>query len=97
MLDELARPHAGERKPMEEVELGELVREIVEAPPFSDRGPSVILRAGAVTVLADRGRLGKCVGAPQHGGDDEGAQRHGALRYHSARSAFCCTRESSVR
>ena len=39
------------------VDLGALVREIVEAPPFSDHGPPVILRASPVTVQADRGRL----------------------------------------
>jgi hypothetical protein len=39
------------------VDLGELVREIVESPPFSDQGPPVILRAAPVEVQADRGRL----------------------------------------
>ena len=40
-----------------EVDLAELVREIVAQPPFSDRGPSVILRAAPTRVWADRARL----------------------------------------
>ena len=40
-----------------EVDLAELVREIVGQPPFSDRGPSVILRAAPTRVWADRARL----------------------------------------
>jgi signal transduction histidine kinase len=42
---------------LDEVDLAELVREIVEAPPFTDRGPPVILRAGAARIEADRARL----------------------------------------
>jgi hypothetical protein len=45
------------RAKLEAVDLGGLVREIVEAPPFSDQGPPVILRAAPVMVQADRGRL----------------------------------------
>jgi signal transduction histidine kinase len=40
-----------------EVDLSELVRDIVAQPPFSDRGPSVILRAAPTTVFGDRARL----------------------------------------
>jgi signal transduction histidine kinase len=40
-----------------DVELAELVREIVAEPPFSDRGPGVIVRAAPVIVRADRARL----------------------------------------
>lgn len=40
-----------------ELDLAELVREIVGQPPFSDRGPSVILRAEPTRVWADRARL----------------------------------------
>jgi signal transduction histidine kinase len=40
-----------------EMDLAELVREIVGQPPFSDRGPSVILRAAPTRVWADRSRL----------------------------------------
>ena len=40
-----------------EMDLAELVREIVGQPPFSDRGPSVILRASPTRVWADRSRL----------------------------------------
>jgi len=40
-----------------EMDLAELVREIIGQPPFSDRGPSVILRAAPTRVWADRARL----------------------------------------
>lgn len=40
-----------------EVDVAEVVREIIGEPPFSDRGPSVILRASPTMVWADRGRL----------------------------------------
>lgn len=53
-LAQLPRRPAG---PLEELDLAELVREIVAAPPFSDRGPSVVLRAGPTPVRADRARL----------------------------------------
>jgi hypothetical protein len=58
ILSELAR--CGAEVPREErapVDVAELLREIVEAPPFSDQGPTVILRAVAVEAQADRGRL----------------------------------------
>jgi signal transduction histidine kinase len=57
VVAELARPGRPRTAPLEPVDLGELVREIVEAPPFADRGPPVILRAAPVRVAADRGRL----------------------------------------
>jgi hypothetical protein len=58
ILSELARCGA-EVVPetLEPVDVAELVREIVEAPPFSDEGPPVILRANSVEARADRGRL----------------------------------------
>jgi signal transduction histidine kinase len=40
-----------------EMDLAELVREIIGQPPFSDRGPSVIVRAAPTRVWADRARL----------------------------------------
>jgi sigma-B regulation protein RsbU (phosphoserine phosphatase) len=40
-----------------DVDLAELIREIVSEPPFSDQGPSVILRASSTVVPADRARL----------------------------------------
>jgi signal transduction histidine kinase len=40
-----------------EMDLAELVREIIGQPPFSDRGPSVILRAAPTRVWGDRARL----------------------------------------
>ncbi len=40
-----------------EVDLAELVREIIGQPPFTDRGPSVIVRAAPTRVFADRARL----------------------------------------
>lgn len=42
---------------LEEVELADLVREILDAPPFSDEGPPVILRAGSARARADRAQL----------------------------------------
>lgn len=58
LIDELARlppqPSVAQR---EEVDLAELVREVVAAPPFSDRGPSVIVRAVPARVVAERARL----------------------------------------
>jgi hypothetical protein len=58
LVDELARlppqPSVAQR---EEIDLAELVREVVEAPPFSDRGPSVIVRAAPARVVAERARL----------------------------------------
>jgi signal transduction histidine kinase len=58
MVSELARVPApigdGERS---EIDLAELVREVLGQPPFSDRGPSVIVRAGPAPVLGDRTRL----------------------------------------
>lgn len=58
VLSELARvpaPSADEQ--LSEVDLAELVRDIIAQPPFSDRGPSVIVRAAATVVWADRARL----------------------------------------
>ena len=46
--------NAGDRV---ELDLAELVREIVAEPPFSDRGPSVMVRAAPTRVWADRARL----------------------------------------
>jgi signal transduction histidine kinase len=40
-----------------EVDLADLVRDIVGQSPFTDRGPSVIVRAAPSLVWADRGRL----------------------------------------
>jgi signal transduction histidine kinase len=58
ILRELARPSGGvHRSEVSPVDVGELLREIVEAPPFSDQGPPVILRVSPVQVRADRGRL----------------------------------------
>jgi hypothetical protein len=58
ILWELARPQAAVTQvPLEPVDVGEVVREIVEAPPFTDSGPPVILRAVPVRVQAERGRL----------------------------------------
>jgi signal transduction histidine kinase len=58
MVSELARVPApiadGERS---EIDLAELVREVIGEPPFSDRGPSVILRASPARLLGDRARL----------------------------------------
>jgi hypothetical protein len=56
ILSELARSGAAPA-PLSSVDLSELVRAIVEAPPFSDQGPPVILRAGPVHVRAEPGRL----------------------------------------
>lgn len=58
VVSELARvpaPLAEEQR--SEVDLAELVREIIAQPPFSDRGPSVIVRAAPTVVWADRARL----------------------------------------
>jgi signal transduction histidine kinase len=58
IVTELARlPRTRVPAEREEIDLAELVREVVEAPPFSDRGPSVIVRARAAPVLGDRSRL----------------------------------------
>jgi signal transduction histidine kinase len=58
VVSELARVPApideGERA---EIDLAELVRDVIAQPPFSDRGPSVILRAAPAMVLGDRARL----------------------------------------
>jgi signal transduction histidine kinase len=40
-----------------QVDLAELVRDIIAQPPFSDRGPSVIVRASPTVVAVDRARL----------------------------------------
>lgn len=58
LLSELARlPEPVAEATLEEVDVGDLVREIIATPPFSDRGPSVILRASSSLVRADRSRL----------------------------------------
>ena len=58
LVSELGRvPTPIEEHDRVEVDLAELVREIVGQPPFSDRGPSVILRAAPTRVWADRARL----------------------------------------
>ena len=58
LVSELARVpapiHDAERS---EVDLAELVREIIAEPPFSDRGPTVIVRAAPTPVWGDRARL----------------------------------------
>ena len=58
LVSELGRvPAPIEEAERAEMDLAELVREIVGQPPFSDRGPSVILRASPTRVWADRSRL----------------------------------------
>ena len=58
LVSELGRvPAPIEERERVEIDLAELVREIVGQPPFSDRGPSVILRAAPTRVWADRARL----------------------------------------
>jgi signal transduction histidine kinase len=58
LVSELGRvPAPIEESERAEMDLAELVREIVGQPPFSDRGPSVILRAAPTRVWADRARL----------------------------------------
>lgn len=58
LVSELGRvPAPIEERDRAELDLAELVREIVAQPPFSDRGPSVILRASPTRLWADRARL----------------------------------------
>ncbi|HEX8954431.1 MAG TPA: hypothetical protein VF945_21400, partial [Polyangia bacterium] len=58
LVGELGRvPAPIDERERVELDLAELVREIVGQPPFSDRGPSVILRAAPTRVWADRARL----------------------------------------
>ena len=58
LVSELGRvPAPIEDSERVEMDLAELVREIIGEPPFSDRGPSVILRAAPTRVWADRARL----------------------------------------
>jgi signal transduction histidine kinase len=58
LVSELGRvPTPIEESDRAEMDLSELVREIIGQPPFSDRGPSVILRAAPTRVWADRSRL----------------------------------------
>jgi signal transduction histidine kinase len=58
VVSELGRVPApvgeGERS---EIDLSELVREVIGQPPFTDRGPSVIVRASPALVVGDRARL----------------------------------------
>jgi len=58
IVDELAElPKRREQEPRDDVDQAELVREIVAAPPFADRGPPVVLRAHAAHVYGERARL----------------------------------------
>ncbi|MDB4970857.1 MAG: histidine kinase [Myxococcales bacterium] len=58
LVSELARvPAPVNDSDRGEVDVAELVREIIALPPFSDRGPSVIVRAAPTLVWADRARL----------------------------------------
>lgn len=58
VVSELARvPRPIGASERSEVDLAELVREVIGQPPFSDRGPSVIVRASPALVLGDRARL----------------------------------------
>src|SRR5207245_6236726 len=58
LVSELARvPAPINEAERSEVDLAELVREIIAEPPFSDRGPTVIVRAAPTLVWADRARL----------------------------------------
>jgi signal transduction histidine kinase len=57
LVDELARLPRASVVTREEVDVAELVREALSEPPFAEHGPSVILRAEPVRMLADRGRL----------------------------------------
>jgi signal transduction histidine kinase len=58
LVSELARlPAPIEDGDRGEVDLAEVVREIIAQPPFSDRGPSVIVRAAPTLVWGDRARL----------------------------------------
>ena len=58
LVGELGRvPSPIDESERAEMDLAELVREIVGQPPFTDRGPSVILRAAPTRVWADRARL----------------------------------------
>lgn len=58
LIGELARLPGRAPEPVrDEVDLVELVREVIGAPPFPESGPSVILRAQPATVLGERVRL----------------------------------------
>jgi signal transduction histidine kinase len=58
IVSELARvPAPVDLAERVEIDVAEVVREIIAQPPFSDRGPSVILRASPAIVLGDRARL----------------------------------------
>lgn len=56
-VDVLARLPPQPRVKLEEVDLGELVREVLAQPPFGESGPAVMLRAQPARVLGDRVRL----------------------------------------
>jgi hypothetical protein len=58
-VDVLARLPPHPRAKLEEVDLGELVREVLGQPPFTDGegGPAVMLRAQPARVVGDRVRL----------------------------------------
>jgi signal transduction histidine kinase len=58
LVAELARlPQHPSAPPRDSVDLAELLREVVDAAPFPDSGPSVILRAQPTLVMGDRVRL----------------------------------------
>jgi signal transduction histidine kinase len=58
LIGELARlPRREIAAPREEVDLGDLVREVVADAPFPESGPSVIVRAQPASVMGDRARL----------------------------------------
>jgi len=56
-VDVLARLPPQTRPKLEELDLGELVREVLAQPPFGEGGPAVMLRAQPARVLGDRTRL----------------------------------------
>jgi signal transduction histidine kinase len=57
LVAELGRLPAHARAVLDDVDLAELVRDVLGAPPFVDRGPSVVLRASETRVRGDRARL----------------------------------------
>jgi hypothetical protein len=56
-VDALARLPSLPAEAREELDVGELVREVLAEPPFSDAGPAVMLRAQPARVIGDRERL----------------------------------------
>jgi signal transduction histidine kinase len=59
LVSALARLDDGTAPLREPLELGQLVRDILAAPPFVDAGPPVILRAQPARVLGDAGMLAR--------------------------------------